>query len=211
MRDDPNLGEISVMKRFRQSLLYSATAMSLLLCAATIAIWVRGYGVNEWLKYQVLDAAQCRWTGYALVSDQGTLYVSYGQLILPSPAVATKYARGLQQPGLFHLMLTPKPGDLNAFQGTFWNRRGFAFILERRFNLQSSDGAYSDEFDRALLPDWFIVLMLILLSLPGVISFRRKRLRDARGLCRKCGYDLRATPERCPECGTVPTTVKSPS
>jgi hypothetical protein len=35
---------------------------------------------------------------------------------------------------------------------------------------------------------------------------RRKRaeLRLARGLCPACGYDCRVTPERCPECGTVP-------
>jgi hypothetical protein len=39
----------------------------------------------------------------------------------------------------------------------------------------------------------------------ALVTAVRRRLRFPAGHCQSCGYDLRATPERCPECGAAAT------
>jgi hypothetical protein len=52
---------------------------------------------------------------------------------------------------------------------------------------------------------WAVVIVNALPLLLASMLIRRIRLRNrvAAGRCTSCGYDLRASPGRCPECGTV--------
>jgi len=66
---------------------------------------------------------------------------------------------------------------------------------------------WSENSAEVTVPLWLPALIFGTTALgAGAMAFKRPR-RKAPGLCAGCGYDLRATPGKCPECGRVTDAV----
>lgn len=61
--------------------------------------------------------------------------------------------------------------------------------------------AWGISIDGLNVPYGYVVGALVAWPVARIWLWRRARSRRLAGHCRRCGYDLRATPERCPECG----------
>ncbi len=53
------------------------------------------------------------------------------------------------------------------------------------------------------IPFWACMAVSAILPAYSLLKTRGRQRRRKLGLCALCGYDLRATSYRCPECGTV--------
>ena len=60
------------------------------------------------------------------------------------------------------------------------------------------------------VPHWLVAAGLAVFPLSWLVGHHRRRRRASLGLCPMCGYDLRATPARCPECGSAVGTPVAP-
>jgi hypothetical protein len=160
---------------------------SLLFCLAALGLWMRSY-----FAYQYVIRKEPRDTQWVEVS-RGELSVlllrgaNMGDLPLGSPA---EWGWGSHSPtDLLPITRTLAPGESRPLLG-FYVRRG-------PYNFGSST--------KVIVPMPAVVVVLALpAAVWGVVLVRRRRARRlAAGRCLGCGYDLRATPQRCPECGRV--------
>jgi hypothetical protein len=100
----------------------------------------------------------------------------------------------------FHLgygtvLIRPYTGSAGV---TTVERNGYGFALIAGKKISGVPGTF---YALASIPFWAVAPPLGWIS----ITWSRKKLRSRswrrQGRCRKCGYDLRASAERCPECG----------
>jgi hypothetical protein len=95
---------------------------------------------------------------------------------------------------------------------TFWSFAGFGYFHGRPpHGSMGIPGAPFQPFFFPeewiwMIPFWFFVAVsgvFPTIVVSRVLREARERRHSLNQLCRACGYDLRATPERCPECGAV--------
>ena len=155
-------------------------AASLLLFVAVCVVWVRSHWVSDVVRIEpprpVWGVQYCY-----VVTGKGGIGVGAdpgGAISSIEPGWASHRASRYGNGGW--------PND------TLLNRAGFAADAQRF----SSGILYG-----AIAPCWFLALLTA--APPGMWLLRRRkaRRRAPEGHCRSCGYDLRATPDQCPECG----------
>lgn len=140
---------------------------------ALAGLWVRSTFVADHLKWRLRDQWQ-------ITSNWGTLFLFRHENEVFS--IQSSYGRTRAQP-----LGSSSPG-----------RRLLGFYYDHDV------GTASPSITTVLgVPFWFLIGLGIVPLAVAFVRFRRDQAIRRLGLCQKCGYDLRATKDRCPECGTV--------
>jgi len=183
------------MKRLRRCLFNVFVVVSLLLFVVAMTLWVRSYYRKDDILFP--HPSGSNWA-YVLKTYPGTLDLGTLQM-WDAPLDAPHWK-------------TEKVDALEMRLSRYWDSEhltfGFAYIRTGFIGRTGSNTKYFGQWRELFASFWnFCVLTTIA---PGIFVWQatRKAKRRGSGFCSICGYDLRATPDRCPECGTVPAGKK---
>jgi len=168
-----------------------ASAASLLLWVTATALWLRSYHAQDQLQYGN-DLTHYWSDDTALILDSLS-----GELVLTTYRFRpSTTARSPFQPGWHYdsrdLPSSPVQAD-----------RGAAALQSALRGVPAPSPRQWFTRARWAFPHWLLSAATSALPAAWLTITRRSHKRPS-GTCPVCGYDLRATPNRCPECGTVP-------
>jgi hypothetical protein len=184
------------MNRLRRWVFHILAAVSLLLCIGVVELWIRSYSVEEsFLQFRYFPPdMSVATTQFQPRADQRFSDIS----ILEGELLVSRTLRPVGYPGTnsdwTHLRTNLTSPMLNV-RPSFRNGFGFEFASDRPADYPGASAW------QLLLPLWLVTLVLAIAPVRSALLLLRGKVNT--GYCAKCGYDLRATPDRCPECGTI--------
>ena len=180
----------------RHLLLNAATVASLILCLLAAILWLRCHGTSsdEFELY-------C-FRGFSIHSLDRALFFS----TFPDP-------RSRKTAWLPFIHLGHDHGESAAmwsYRVIFEHGHSAAGFGYGSVDLKDARAVHPKDRVLMLAHAYVGILFALLPTARATRALRRRqrrRLRQQAGLCPHCGYDLRATPDRCPECGTAPSAA----
>jgi hypothetical protein len=179
----------------RRKLSIFATGLSLLLCVATVALWGRSYFSQDLLEqYRRGDPRDWAYDEIrGAVSERGSIGAGYVRIGGPGvPKFTDRWQYTSAAPA------NPWPVRFAFLGFSYWNT-----------TLPPSPQRGPIHVAGFTVPHGLFAAVLALgpaVAARRLWLARRRRVRIAAGLCVACGYDMRASRERCSECGAVPET-----
>jgi hypothetical protein len=175
------------MRRLARHIATVCAAVSLGAGVVVLGLWLRtGSGFAE-LSWRGLRGAH--YDRVYFISGGGDLTVQWVREPKAAAAIDPE-PRGL------HWSRSPTPSG-----SRFWSGRFDAH------HSMGNGGPMGGQIWAVWVPHWFAVLACLFIPLtvflPRAVRRRRLRRRLAARHCMTCGYDLRASPDRCPECGRL--------
>ena len=195
------------MRRVIRILGRVGAALSLLLCVAVAVGWIDSYFQTlGWRRtHYVSSSNRLRTDAWRSADGRVGVYVTQIR-INPGPLVSIERTSGKE-------IIRFKDGSGTEYETWLRLQRKPIYPThnwwERNVIFVRPESSERPNPVTEVVVSYWVVSYWVLFVVSGIwpalwgLGRWRGRRRFREGRCQKCGYDLRETPERCPECGAV--------
>jgi len=190
--------------------------LSLLAMIATIWIWPHSYLFPRAFIYRIhAEGRPLQVRTFLLGSDDGRLQIAFGEyrFYMSSGVTGPQAAKELRH----ELGIPPQ----RAATHLGWRRELIGFGLINDWEAPPSTVGHAtmiqlisgghipgnfgviESFKGVWVPYWAIIMAAAAFPARRLYLWAKKRRRRELGRCIACGYDLRGSNEKCPECGAL--------